>query len=43
MVLWGLEDRLSVNSTTGVSANLLGLFLEANTWYHGLGLSLNKK
>ena len=43
MVLWGLEDRISVNSTTGVSATLLATFLQANTWYHRLGLSLNKK
>ena len=43
MVLWGLKDRNSVNSTTGVSANLLSTYLGANTWYHGLGLSLNTK
>ena len=43
IILWGLEDRTLVNSTTGVSANLLGEYLDANTWYHGLGLSLNKK
>ena len=27
----------------GVAANLLGLFLDANTWYYELCLSLNKK
>ena len=43
IILWGLEDRTLLHSTICVSANLLGEYLDANTWYHGLGLSLNKK